>query len=222
MLEMNVLRGVVLDPIPLWREALAVSLAGIGVTVVAKTGDPRDAIAAVVEHEAELLVTAFEFDGGADPLAWISEVLERRPGTRVIAMSHSGESATIERAFGAGASAYVMKSVEPEDFASAVRQLFDHTVYYASVSPGSAVPIDVGDERAFEIGDDLTRRELEVLRLATDGRSNAELATTLWITEQTVKFHLSNVYRKLGVKNRTQASVWANGSRIAQPATLAA
>ena len=52
----------------------------------------------------------------------------------------------------------------------------------------------------------LTRRELQILRLARDGVGNKEIARDLWITEQTVKFHLSNVYRKLGVSNRTRAS----------------
>ena len=48
------------------------------------------------------------------------------------------------------------------------------------------------------------------MRLAAEGRSNAELARLLWVTEQTVKFHLSNVYRKLGVANRTEAALWAH------------
>jgi DNA-binding NarL/FixJ family response regulator len=55
----------------------------------------------------------------------------------------------------------------------------------------------------------LTQRELEILRLAADGHTNDEMAKKLWVTEQTVKFHLSNIYRKLGVANRTQASRWA-------------
>ena len=55
----------------------------------------------------------------------------------------------------------------------------------------------------------LTRRELELLKLVAEGHSNAQVARMLWVTEQTVKFHLSNVYRKLGVANRTEASRWA-------------
>ena len=55
----------------------------------------------------------------------------------------------------------------------------------------------------------LTRRELEILTLVAEGHSNAQLARMLWVTEQTVKFHLSNIYRKLNVSNRTEASRWA-------------
>ena len=55
----------------------------------------------------------------------------------------------------------------------------------------------------------LTRRELEILRLVAEGRSNREVARLLWVTDQTVKFHLANTYRKLGVRNRFDASLWA-------------
>jgi DNA-binding CsgD family transcriptional regulator len=55
----------------------------------------------------------------------------------------------------------------------------------------------------------LTRRELEVLRLVSRGKTNRAVAATLWVTDQTVKFHLSNVYRKLGVRNRFEAARWA-------------
>ena len=61
---------------------------------------------------------------------------------------------------------------------------------------------------------DQTRREQEILRLVAEGHSNAKLAKMLWVTEQTVKFHLSNVYRKLGVSNRTEAARWAQVNEL--------
>ena len=71
----------------------------------------------------------------------------------------------------------------------------------------------------------MTRRELEILRFVADGMRNARIGRELWVTEQTVKFHLSNVYRKLGVSNRTEASRFAhvNGLvRTAGPTLVAA
>jgi DNA-binding CsgD family transcriptional regulator len=70
----------------------------------------------------------------------------------------------------------------------------------------------------------LPRRELEILRLVAEGHSNAQLARMLWVTEQTIKFHLSNIYRKLDVANRTEASRWAQVHGLLearQAATLA-
>jgi DNA-binding NarL/FixJ family response regulator len=68
----------------------------------------------------------------------------------------------------------------------------------------------------------LTERELEILMLVAEGYTNSRIAGQLWVTEQTVKFHLSNTYRKLGVANRTEASRYAHVHRlIPEPARLA-
>jgi DNA-binding CsgD family transcriptional regulator len=63
----------------------------------------------------------------------------------------------------------------------------------------------------------LTKREVEILQLVAEGYSNSQLARMLWVTEQTVKFHLSNVYRKLEVANRTEASRWAQLQGLLPP-----
>ena len=61
----------------------------------------------------------------------------------------------------------------------------------------------------------LTRREVEVLQLVASGMTNRAAARTLWVTSETVKFHLTNVYRKLGVCNRVEASRWAHENGLA-------
>src|SRR5438132_14211103 len=86
-----------------------------------------------------------------------------------------------------------------------MRQAFGPSIYLRGAPAGSA-PRGVRRDGA---GAELTRRELEILRLVAEGHSNAKLARMLWVTEQTVKFHLSNIYRKLDVANRTEASRWA-------------
>jgi DNA-binding CsgD family transcriptional regulator len=63
----------------------------------------------------------------------------------------------------------------------------------------------------------LTERELEILRLVASGSTNGDIARRLWVTEQTVKFHLRNIYRKLGVANRTQASHFAHVRGLVGP-----
>ena len=119
-----------------------------------------------------------------------------------------------------------MKSVRPEDLASAIRQCFVHSVFFAPAPAGlrdvsstarddprrpKAVPAleDAVQALADNGVHPLTRREREILTLVSEGLQNADIAQQLWITEQTVKFHLTNIYRKLGVSNRTQASRWA-------------
>ncbi|MGH3033298.1 MAG: helix-turn-helix domain-containing protein, partial [Gaiellaceae bacterium] len=96
------------------------------------------------------------------------------------------------------------KMAHPDDITSAIRQVFEHSIYFVG---GQLPAVASGPVLDSSLG--LTRRELEILQLVAEGHSNAELARRLWVTEQTVKFHLSNVYRKLNVSNRTEASRWA-------------
>jgi DNA-binding NarL/FixJ family response regulator len=123
-------------------------------------------------------------------------------------LSTHHDSSRIDSAWAAGASAYVVKTAHPDDVASAVRQAFNHSVFIPGAAP-APTPTAVDAPVRVERPGGLTRRELEILKLVADGHSNAQLARMLWVTEQTVKFHLSNIYRKLDVANRTEASRWA-------------
>jgi DNA-binding NarL/FixJ family response regulator len=119
-------------------------------------------------------------------------------------LSAHEDAQRIDAAFTAGASVYCGKRAAPDDLASAIRQAFEQSIYYAWTGTGPAAA--TGDQQDL-VG--LTRREREILTLVAEGHSNAQLAKMLWVTEQTVKFHLSNIYRKLDVSNRTEASRWA-------------
>jgi len=120
----------------------------------------------------------------------------------VIVLSASTDQKLIENVLKRGASAYIVKSVNPIDLPSAIRQSLDETVYTAiglsEDSPSSA---------AKSAG--LTQRELAILTALAQGKSNAAIAKELWVAPQTVKFHLTNIYRKLNVANRTEAARFA-------------
>jgi DNA-binding NarL/FixJ family response regulator len=115
----------------------------------------------------------------------------------------------VDAALAAGAVAYVVKTAHADDVAAAIRQSFEHSVYLAAGRPVASARPPARRAEPSEDTAGLTRRELEILRLVAEGHSNAHLARMLWVTEQTVKFHLSNIYRKLDVANRTEASRWA-------------
>jgi DNA-binding NarL/FixJ family response regulator len=127
------------------------------------------------------------------------ELLQKRfPEVKVIVLSVHNDSAHIEAALSRGAAAYIVKSISPNDLASAVSQAVEGTVYHA---------FGMSDEgnRAID-AHGLTDRELVILRAVARGLSNRAIAGELWVTEQTVKFHLTNIYRKLDVANRTEAA----------------
>jgi DNA-binding NarL/FixJ family response regulator len=205
------LEAVVLDPHPIWLDAIEMVLGRIGATIVLKTSSSSEAVAAIERCEPRLLTLELDTPPG-EPDGF--EVMRRAstlaPSLRAIVLSRHHDPAHIDAALAAGAAAYIVKTAHPDDVASAVRQAFDHSVYLAGVprSVGGPLPPESQSAGAGRPGG-LTRRELEILRLVAEGHSNSQLARMLWVTEQTVKFHLSNIYRKLGVANRTEASRWA-------------
>jgi DNA-binding NarL/FixJ family response regulator len=207
---MSVLSGnrsaVLLDQYPLWLDAVENVLERLGIDVVGKATSPSRALALIEERQPDLFVTEIGVaPGEVDGITCLREARERVPKLRAVVLSSYEDREHIEQSLAAGAVAYVVKTAHPDDLASAVRQAFSHSIFLApSGHEQPPVPMRQADDVA-----GLTRRELEILRLVAEGMSNAELARKLWVTEQTVKFHLSNVYRKLGVANRTEASRWA-------------
>jgi DNA-binding NarL/FixJ family response regulator len=200
--------GVICDSHPMWIDAVEQVLRRIGIRVVGKTTSTDEALSMVEEHRPDLLITELEGDtGDRGGLTLIERARTFVPDVRPIVLSMHHEAQVIDAALAAGAAAYVVKTAHPEDLASAVRQAFSHSVYLAGRPAASPVPVT--ESASVDDSPGLTRRELEILRLVAEGHSNAQLARMLWVTEQTVKFHLSNIYRKLDVANRTEASRWA-------------
>jgi DNA-binding NarL/FixJ family response regulator len=196
--------GVLFDHLPLWLEAVEKVLNRIGVEVVGKATDPKGALTLLEQHHPDIFVAELETsDETVDPITFIRRACQRAPETKTIILSYNHNEEWIDGALGAGASAYVFKTAHPDDLASTIRQVFDHSVFVA----GSRMLAQRLPHATEPSG--LTRREIEILQFVSEGHSNAQVATMLWITEQTVKFHLSNIYRKLDVSNRTEASRWA-------------
>jgi DNA-binding NarL/FixJ family response regulator len=203
--EMMVERtAVLLDRQPLWLEGIERVLGRIEFTVVGKTTSPTVALKLVESHRPDVVINGIEMGPGEmDGIEFLRKARDRVPSLRAIVLSAKADPAWIDRALDAGAIAYVVKSAHPDDLSSAIRQAFEHSVYFAAARPTARPTPPVSEELA-----ELTMRERQILQLVAEGHSNAQLAKMLWVTEQTVKFHLSNVYRKLNVANRTEASWW--------------
>jgi two-component system, NarL family, response regulator DevR len=198
--------AIIVDQHPLWLETVQHVVERADVTVRAKVTSSRAALAQIDSLRPQLLITGLKMaESDMDGLSFVRAARDRVPGIKVIVLSMYEDSQHIDAAFAAGATAYVLKTAHPDDLTSAVRQAFMHSVYLAGARPSPvSAPAPAPEESP-----GLTPRELEILRLVAEGHSNAQLARMLWVTEQTVKFHLSNVYRKLDVSNRTEASRWA-------------
>jgi DNA-binding NarL/FixJ family response regulator len=133
------------------------------------------------------------------------------PDAKLVLLTPSRDPLWLEDAAAAGIDAAVSKALSTAAMWTLVRHVVADNVFHTFSR--AAEPAQL---RAKVAG--LTERELEILRLVASGMSNARIAAQLWVTEQTVKFHLSNTYRKLGVTSRTQASHYAYALRLVEPA----
>jgi DNA-binding NarL/FixJ family response regulator len=134
---------------------------------------------------------------GADGLTCLSRIRAQHPDVKVVILSVSTDDNVIQTVLKMGASAYIVKSINPIDLPSALRQAVEGTVY-------SAIGVPEKNDSARAAG--LTERETAILAALARGLSNEAIGKELWVAEQTVKFHLTNIYRKLGVSNRTEAA----------------
>jgi DNA-binding NarL/FixJ family response regulator len=137
----------------------------------------------------------------------IEQIRENWPEIKVVVMSGSEDQRSIDTALAAGASAFIVKNVESADLGSILRQVAGGSVFHPVGAPPAADSGAAAPGEAQAAG--LTERERKILQAAARGMTTAQISRELWISEHTVKFHLTNVYRKLGVSNRAAAVRWA-------------
>jgi DNA-binding NarL/FixJ family response regulator len=134
-----------------------------------------------------------------DALARLREAADGVPSAECLLLSACMDQEWVDEAFAAGAGAVISKTVHPVALGTLLREIVAGNVVHRPRRVSAAAPPCP-----------LTSRELEILRLAAQGMTNGQIARELWVTEPTVKFHLTNTYRKLGVANRTEASRYAH------------
>jgi DNA-binding NarL/FixJ family response regulator len=179
-------------------EAIRRSFRGAtGVHVAGYVDGRRPCGDAIAEAKPDVVIVD-EMTWSANAVARVSDVRRAAPASKIIALSAEPDAPWLGDAVRAGADAAIAKTVQPMTLGLLVREIWAGTIRHAFASrPAVSADVSRGN---------LTRRELEILRLVANGASNSLIARQLWVTEQTVKFHLSNVYRKLNVANRTEAS----------------
>jgi DNA-binding NarL/FixJ family response regulator len=189
---------VLLDEHPIWLDALEHVLSAEGVTVVGKATSPEAALALLESERPAGLVASVELPGSSmDGFECLRRARERRPGLRIVAFSTHHDPFHLSAAATAGADAYLPKTAKAGEVADTVRSCL------ASGSKRSGCSRELAE---LPPPPALTARELEIVHLVARGYTNVQIAQRLWVTKWTVKFHLANAYRKLGVSNRTQAA----------------
>jgi DNA-binding NarL/FixJ family response regulator len=165
--------------------------------LVAQAANAVEAIAEFRRHRPDITLMDVQLPGtnGTDTLIAIRGEF---PQARVIMLTTSDSDGEIKRALRAGASAYLLKSMPQDELLDVVRAVH--------AGKRTHVPPEIAARLAEHLGDeDLTRRELEVLRLIRDGYRNKQIADQLAIAEATVNYHIRNLVDKLGANDRTHA-----------------
>ena len=137
---------------------------------------------------------------GAQGTECIEHIRARWPEVKMVVLSAFDDRTTINGALEAGACAYIVKTVDTVDVAAVLRQTSTGAVFHAPTR--GHIPATHDDEPALPV---LTNRERSILVAIAAGMTTAAIGSELWVSEHTVKFHLTNIYRKLGVANRAGA-----------------
>lgn len=132
-----------------------------------------------------------------------ARIKEAHPEVQVVALTSYAEEELVQNALEAGAIAYVLKDIESEKLAEAIREAHQGQV---TLDPSAAKILVRSATQQSKPGWDLTQREQEVLKLIVEGNTNQQIAQSLTISIGTVRFHVSNILSKLGASNRTEAA----------------
>ena len=171
------------------------------VELVGEVANGHDLLPLMARVEADFVLLDVQLPG-LDGLGCLEALAERHPQVKVAMLSAVEDPQVIESAFRRGARGYILKSVNPFDLPAAIRQIVDESVIHRPLAAqDGAAPATRGGG--------LSEKELAVLVELCHGHTNKQIAAQLWLSEQTVKFHLRNIYRKLGLKSRTEALRYA-------------
>jgi DNA-binding NarL/FixJ family response regulator len=216
-----VIRVVVADDQALVRGGFRLILeAQPDIEVVGEAADGREAVTRAREQRPDVVLMDIRMPG-MDGLEATRQLMTTQNPPRVLMLTTFDLDEYVYDALRAGASGFLLKDVRPEQLADAIRvvatgdTLLAPTItrrlveeYLRRPPPGSRTPPALGA---------LTDRELDVLRLVARGRSNQQIASTLFLGESTVKTHLTHLFAKLGLRDRAQAVVLAYESGLIQP-----
>jgi len=166
--------------------------------IVAVTSRGPQVLPLVGQTQPDLVLLDLRMPG-MDGLVCLELLQKRHPDVKTVVLSGVDAPDVVRSAFRRGATAFISKRIDPRDLPSAIRQAIEGTVRHPTFGDAENSEPAAGDSLG------LSERELSILTALSDGLSNKQIAKRFWLAEQTVKFHLTNIYRKLGVSTRTEA-----------------
>jgi DNA-binding NarL/FixJ family response regulator len=175
------------------------------------TGDGDEAVALAAELQPDVVLMDLSMPG-TDGVTATARIVHQNPAAHVLVLTSFSDQARILDALQAGAEGYLLKHSEPEVILAGIREV----VAGGSPLDPKAARVLLTNRRSPGPETKLTGREQEVLDMIGDGLANKSIARRMGISERTVKAHLTNIYQRLGVTDRTQAALWAQRQRRAE------
>jgi DNA-binding NarL/FixJ family response regulator len=211
------LKVLIADDHPLMLQGIRRALdASEDLDVVGEARSGEEVLALVARRRPDIVLLDMHMPGlhGAECIA---ELKRTSPDIKIVVLSASDDRASIDSALLAGASAYILKSVAAVDIPSVLRQAAAGAVYHTP----SCAPVPTYQPPPSG-APGLTPREATILAAVASGQTTKSISQELWLSEHTVKFHLTNIYRKLGVSNRSAAVRYAFENDVVPSGSLAA
>lgn len=203
---MATIRVLLADDHPIVRDGIRNLLVGsVGIEVIGEAEDGAEAYQKVLELEPDVLLLDMELPeiSGVD---LTRKLVEEGVKVRILALSSYSDKGYISEMLALGASGYLIKDEVPKNIVDAVRGVAHGEQGWVSREVAAILSQMALNDRG---NDELTGREVEVLRLVVDGKTNREIAYVLEISEKTVEKHLNNIFEKLEVRSRVEAAVLA-------------
>ena len=177
------------------------------IEVVGMAADGEEAVDLVRRHRPDVVLMDLAMPG-LDGIGATRSIVGEHPDVRVVVLTSFGDESRIIAALDAGAQGYLLKHTEPDALVEAVRSA---NAGLAPLDPRAGRAL-LNRQRERQIRAELSQREREVLELVTQGLANKQIARRLGISERTVKAHLTNIFQRIGVTDRTQAALWARAN----------
>lgn len=196
------IRVLIVDDHKVVRKGLKAFLLSFSdLDMVGEAGSGEEAVRVCSQLKPDVVLMDLVMPG-MDGAAATAAIRVQCPDIRVIALTSFPEEDLVQKALKAGAISYLLKNVEADELANAIRAAYAGR---STLAPEAAQALIHATTRPPEIGHDLTPREREVLKLMIEGLNNGEIADRLTLSDSTIKFHVSNILSKLNVESRTEA-----------------
>ena len=206
MTESESIRVIIVDDHTVVRSGLGAVLdVSEGIELIGEAGDGEEAVRICESLQPDVILMDLQMPK-MDGVEATRLIHGKWPQIHIIALTSYKEKEYVEGVLKAGATSYLLKNVSAEELVSAINKV---VLDQPSLSPEAAQVLIQTVNDPSQPGTDLTDREHEILALMVEGKSNSEISESIFITQATVKYHVSNILSKLGVTSRTEAVVIA-------------